>query len=98
MAKKKEAAEQLITIHSAVPVVLWRANRPLNEEQHEELVRKLKAEQTRSGLEILLVPYSVDVEISVEVREDIQTEAVDVKTDKELNSESDEVEAGDTND
>lgn len=69
MAKKRTDAEKLVTIQAAVPVVIWRANRPLNEQQHEELARKLKAEQQRSGVEILLAPHSVDVEVAAEMAE-----------------------------
>ena len=69
MVRKKADAEKLVTVQTSVPVVIWRANRPLNEQQHEELVQKLKKEETRSGIEILLVPYSVDVEIISEIVE-----------------------------
>jgi len=68
MAKKQEA-DKLITVQAAVPVLVCRANRPLTEEQHEELVRKLKAEQARTGLEIVLIPYSLDVEVAAELKE-----------------------------
>lgn len=65
MAKSK-AAEKLVTVKAAVPVVIWRANRPLTDEQHEELARKLRAEQQHVGVELLLVPYSTDVEIAID--------------------------------
>lgn len=68
MTRKKEA-EKLVTVQAAVPVIIWRANRPLNETQHDDLVRKLKAEEKRTGVEILLVPYSVDVEVAAELKE-----------------------------
>lgn len=67
MAKSK-AAEKLVTVKAAVPVVIWRANRPLTDEQHEELARKLRAERQHVGVELLLVPYSTDVEIAIDDR------------------------------
>lgn len=68
MAKKTEV-DKLVTIQTAVPVLICKVNRPLNEEQHEQLVRKLKAEEARTGVEILLVPYAVDVTVGAEIKE-----------------------------
>lgn len=69
MAKKVEAAEKLAKVVAAVPVVIWRANRPLTEEQHAELANKLRAEQSHTGVEIMLVPNSVDPEIGAKLVE-----------------------------
>lgn len=80
---KKQEAEKLITVQAAVPVLVCRANRPLTEEQHEELVRKLKAEQARTGLEIVLIPYSVDVVVAAELKE---VTASDPAKEEEVNA------------
>lgn len=69
MAKKAEVAEKLITIQAAVPVVVWKVNRPLTEEQHAELARKLRAEQQNTGVELILVPHSVDLYIASKIEE-----------------------------
>jgi 2,3-bisphosphoglycerate-independent phosphoglycerate mutase len=69
MARKKLDAEKLVTVQAAVPVVIWQANRPLTEQQHEELSRKLQSEQDRTGVKVMLVPNSVDVEIGIVMEE-----------------------------
>lgn len=70
MAKGKvAAAEKIATVQAAVPVVIWRVNRPLNEDQHAELARKLRVEQEKTGVEIMLVPNSVDIEIGTKLVE-----------------------------
>ncbi|WP_174887657.1 hypothetical protein [Cohnella herbarum] len=71
MAKTKDT-EKLIIVSAAVPVLICKANRPLNEQQHEELVRKLEAEQARTGLKVLLVPNSADVAVGAEIQEQEQ--------------------------
>lgn len=67
MAGKRKEAEKLITVQAAVPVVIWRATRPLSQEQHQALAKKIELEQERSGLKVMLVPYSVSPELDVEV-------------------------------
>ncbi|GIO36884.1 hypothetical protein J41TS12_17450 [Paenibacillus antibioticophila] len=69
MARKTKDADKVVTVQAAVPVVIWKANRPLNEQQHEELARKLQSEQERSGLKVMLVPHSVDPIISADLEE-----------------------------
>lgn len=69
MAGKKKDVEKLVTVQAAVPVVIWRVNRPLTEQQHQELARKLRAEQERSGLKVLLVPNSVDLVFGASLEE-----------------------------
>lgn len=69
MSRKTKDAEQVVTVHAAVPVVIWKAKRPLNEQQHEELARKLQSEQERSGMRVMLVPHSVDAEIGAVLEE-----------------------------
>ncbi|XID91040.1 hypothetical protein ACF3MZ_21310 [Paenibacillaceae bacterium WGS1546] len=76
MAKKQDASK-LVTIQAAVPVLICKANRPLSEELHEQLVRKLKEEEARTGVEILLVPHAVDVTVGAEIKEVPQEEKSD---------------------
>ncbi|MDP4095468.1 hypothetical protein OIN60_01505 [Paenibacillus sp. P96] len=73
MARKKSDAEKLVTVQATVPVVIWRANRPLSEQQHEDLARKLQAEQERTGVKVMLAPNSVDVEIGTDTVEQQQS-------------------------
>ncbi|MBU5670255.1 hypothetical protein [Paenibacillus brevis] len=79
MSRKTKDAEQVITVQTAVPVVIWKVKRPLNEQQHEELARKLQIEQERSGLKVMLVPHSVDAEIGAAL-EDQQVATEDDQT------------------
>ncbi|WP_274363719.1 hypothetical protein [Paenibacillus thermotolerans] len=70
MGKKKvNDAEKLVTVQAAVPVVIWQVNRPLNDEQYDALERRLRASQENTGMRIMLVPYSVDVEVAAELEE-----------------------------
>ncbi|MEC0107264.1 hypothetical protein P4H27_09980 [Paenibacillus taichungensis] len=87
-AKKGAQAEKLVTVKAAVPVVIWRANRPLTDDQHAELSRKLKSEQQGVGVELLLVPYSTDVEIAIDQTE----ETTDPKPATEPKNEPDKTE------
>lgn len=95
MAAKKKDVEKLITVQTAVPVVIWRANRPLTEQQHEELARKLQIEQERTGLKVMLVPNSVETEIVVSVDEQQTVQTTDISqqesgTDEDESSPSSE--------
>jgi len=45
-------------------VMVWKATIPLSVEEHEQLAAKLQMEQERSGVKIIFVPYSVDVEVA----------------------------------
>ncbi|WP_059049058.1 hypothetical protein [Paenibacillus senegalimassiliensis] len=69
MAKKRQDAEKLVTVQAAVPVVIWRSMRPLTEQQHEFVAQRLQAEQERSGLKVMLLPYGVELEIGAALEE-----------------------------
>ncbi|QMV43736.1 hypothetical protein [Cohnella cholangitidis] len=45
-------------------VVVWKATRPLTVQEHEELSEKLRFEEKETGLEIILVPFSVEPSVS----------------------------------
>ncbi|WP_373232108.1 hypothetical protein [Cohnella sp.] len=42
-------------------VIAWKATRPLTVKEHESISAKLRAEAKATGLNILFVPYSVEV-------------------------------------
>jgi hypothetical protein len=45
-------------------VVIFRVNRPLMPHEYEELEKRVRLENEKSGLKIVLAPYSVDVELT----------------------------------
>jgi len=45
-------------------VVIFRVNRPLMSHEYEELEIRVRQENEKSGLKIVLAPYSVDAEIT----------------------------------
>lgn len=68
MAKRKVAGTEATEIKgmdiSSSPdqsVLLFKANRPLTVQEHEELSQKLRHEEENTGLKIVLVPFSLDV-------------------------------------
>jgi hypothetical protein len=66
MARKN--AKQVESIHlqnsKGEQVMVWKATIPLSVEEHAQLATKLQMEQERSGVKIILVPYSVDVDMA----------------------------------
>lgn len=44
-------------------VIVFRATRPLIDCEYEELEKRVRLENQKSGLKIVLAPFSVDVEI-----------------------------------
>lgn len=44
-------------------VLLWKATIPLSDAEHEQISNRLQFEQERSGVKIILVPYSVQPEV-----------------------------------
>lgn len=67
MSKKNKDADKLVTVQVAVPVIVWRANRPMNDEQYDALKTRLQAAEAHTGVKVMLVPHSVDVEVSAEI-------------------------------
>lgn len=63
-------------------VVLWKATMPLSVEEHQQLSAKLRHEQERSGVRILLVPFSADAEISTEPAQEPATEVTHTGADE----------------
>ena len=44
-------------------VLLWKVNTPLSQSEHEQLSDRARFEEEKSGVRIILVPYSVEVEV-----------------------------------
>lgn len=63
MAKgKKSAAEKAAEEKiGGETVVLWKATRPMNSAEHEQLSQKLRFESEQSGVKVVLAPFSVEV-------------------------------------
>jgi len=50
-------------------VLVWKAKIPLSEEEHRMLSERLRYEQEKSGVRIVLVPYLVDPEVTTAEQE-----------------------------
>lgn len=62
MAKKIIASKTELSA-DVKNVLIWKVSCPLTEVEHEQLSSKLRYEQEQSGVTIVLVPYSVTVEV-----------------------------------
>lgn len=64
--KKKQAAsnDAVNTGEELAPgaVLIWKATRPMSALEHESLSKKLRSEAAATGLNIVLVPFSVSQE------------------------------------
>lgn len=75
MAKKTQAAKIEgvdLSNQASQTVLLWKATRELSAEEHEQLSIKLRQEQEHSGIKIVLVPLSVDVEATELTAEELE--------------------------
>lgn len=72
MAKKDdESVSKLDTnliseVAKTETVILFHVNKPLNEHEYAELETRVRAEESKSGLKIVLAPFSVDPKIMEE--------------------------------
>ncbi|WP_379135994.1 hypothetical protein [Paenibacillus sp. sgz500958] len=77
MAKKTQATK-IDGIESSTltgeTLVLWKATRELSAEEHEQLSNKLRMEQEHAGIKIVLVPLSVDVEVTTQGEAELDAE------------------------
>lgn len=96
-AKAKPITEEIITNLAGETVLLWKAKMPLSDSEHEQLSNRLRFEQEHSGVKIILVPYPVDAEVSIESNSttDERPEA-DPKPDEATQSVSDSEEQANT--
>lgn len=58
--KEKEMAE-LVGETTADKVLVFKASRPLTEEEHKQLSEKLRFEEEKSGVKIVLMPFSCEM-------------------------------------
>lgn len=71
MSKKEEAAAGIQPVAaegtemaaSAEGIVVFKINRNLTADEYEELQKRVRLENERSGVRIVLAPYSVDASI-----------------------------------
>ncbi|WP_308637714.1 hypothetical protein [Paenibacillus silvisoli] len=63
MTRKKKVTEIGEGVRPSEQVLLFKVNAPLNEAEHAILAAKVREEQERSGVKIVLVPYSVTAEV-----------------------------------
>ncbi|NTZ20929.1 hypothetical protein EXW96_26440 [Paenibacillus sp. JMULE4] len=67
MARKKPEVEQLTELKATTKteetVLIWQAKQPLSETEHEQLSNKLRFEQEKSGIKIVLVPFAVNAAV-----------------------------------
>lgn len=45
-------------------IIIFKVNRALMDHEYDELEKRVRQENEKSGLKIVLAPYSVDVEIT----------------------------------
>jgi hypothetical protein len=63
MTKKKIKHEEVEEIAEKNDIVFFKAKRPLTEDEHKLLSEWLRYEAEKSDVKIVLVPFSVDVEL-----------------------------------
>ena len=66
MARKKIANADVEELIEKDGTVFFKAKRPLQESEYKLLSEWIRHEMKKSGLKIVLVPFSVDAEISGE--------------------------------
>lgn len=99
-AKVKPVDGVQLTNQEGETVLLFKVRAPLNEQEHEMLANKVRTEQERSGIKIILVPFSVEAEVSELKAESNppdnpdQTPASDEGSKKEVEAKPDNVQEG----
>ena len=63
MAKAKSVVDAQIEVETET-IVIFKVNRPLMSHEYEELEIRVRQENEKSGLKIVIAPYSVDVELT----------------------------------
>ena len=59
---KKKTINKVTKIKETETAIIFKANRPLMEEEFEVLSNLVKSEEAKTGLKIILMPYSTDLE------------------------------------
>ncbi|AFQ46268.1 hypothetical protein [Desulfosporosinus meridiei] len=60
MARTKSKTPEAVEVKQTEGVLYLKATRPLTVREHEELSQKLRYEMEKTGLTIVLVPFSLD--------------------------------------
>jgi len=63
MAKAKPVTDMEIEVETET-IVIFKVNRPLMPHEYEELEKRVRLENKKSGLKIVIAPYSVDVKLA----------------------------------
>ena len=63
MAKANPVVDAQIEVETET-IVIFKVNRPLMPHEYDELEQRVRQENEKSGLKIVIAPYSVDVELS----------------------------------
>ena len=63
MARTKPVTDVQIEVETET-VVIFKVNRPLMPHEYEELEKRVRLENEKSGLKIVIAPYIVDVELA----------------------------------
>lgn len=61
MAEKKTTTKKATKIKETDKAIIFKANRPLMKEEFELLSDLVKSEEKKTGLSIILMPYSCEV-------------------------------------
>lgn len=61
MAKKKVTTKKVTKVKETDKAIIFKANRRLTKEEFELLSDLVKSEEKKTGLEIVLMPYSCEV-------------------------------------
>lgn len=59
MARAKSVMDAQIELETET-IVIFKVNRPLQSHEYEELENRIRQENEKSGLKIVIAPYSVD--------------------------------------
>jgi hypothetical protein len=60
VARAKKTTPEAVEVKQADGVIYLKATRPLTVKEHEDLSQKLKFEMEKTGLNIVLVPFTLD--------------------------------------
>lgn len=66
MARKKIVDPDIAEVAEKESVVFFRVKRPLTESEHTLLSDRIRSESEKSGLKIVLVPHSCDLDLGGE--------------------------------
>lgn len=68
MASKANDNKDVSVVEKNDTVILFKVNKPLTNVEYKELEARVRQEQAKSGLKIVLAPYSVDAKIKPDAK------------------------------